>query len=131
ALAGHGRGEGGIVQLLVCAPPPAVRGRARKQARRLRDGRPSSFWPSPLGLVVELARDFVDLFLPGGGPARRGSSAPRPLPVEAWRTRRAKLLEAKASEPLLGASLRLAAFARDRRGARDRLRGLVASFASF
>jgi hypothetical protein len=131
ALAGHAAGDGGIVQLLVCAPPRAVRGRARKQARRLRDGRSGSFWPGPLGLLVEFMRDFMEVFLPGGGPVRHGPTAPRSLPIEGWRTRHAQLLEAKASEPLLAASLRLAAFAADRRGARERLRGLVASFAAF
>jgi hypothetical protein len=40
-------------------------------------------------------------------------------------------LEQKAAQPLLAATVRLVAFASDRRQARQRLRGLVASFACF
>lgn len=131
ALAGQERGEGGVVQLLFSAAPGRLRRRARARARRLLDPRPRSGWPAPLGLLAELASDLLDLFLPGG-PTRTASSRSGSLVrVEGWRRERAQLLQQKASEPLLSVTVRLAAFAPERRQARERLRGLAACFACF
>ena len=130
ALAGEAEGEGGIVQLLLAAAPGRVRRRAWKRARRLLDPRPRSAWPAPLRLLADLAAELLDVLLPGGGPSSPSPSA-RMGAVDGWRRERAQLLQQKAGEPLLSVSVRLAAFAPERTLARERLRGLAASFACF
>lgn len=133
SLGGETNGEGGIVQFLFAAAPRRVRRRALKRARKLLDPRPRSAWLGPMRLLAELATEFLDLFLPGGGSSypRTGGSQVRTVPVAGWRRERAELLQKKASEPLLQATVRLATFAPDRGQARERLRGLAASFSCF
>jgi TraM recognition site of TraD and TraG len=130
ALAGQRADEGAIVQLLLRPAPAKARKRGLTQARKLRQGAPRSLWPTPLRFGAELGGDALDIFVPGSGSS--GSPSARPaLPPDPWSVERAKLLGEKATQQLLAASLRLVAFASDRRRARERLAVLVASFAPF
>lgn len=131
ALAGQSEGEGGIVQLLFAAAPVRVCRRARKRARRLLDPRGRSLLPAPFGLLAEVVVEVLDIFVPGGSTRTAPSSSSAVFRVEDWRRERAQLLEQKASEPLFSVTVRLAAFAAERQLARERLRGLAASFACF
>jgi TraM recognition site of TraD and TraG/Helicase HerA, central domain len=130
ALAGQRANEGAIVQLLLRPASSKARKRALARARKLRHGAPRSLWPAPLRFGAELVEDVLNIFLPGSGSSRSAqanqASAPDP-----WSIERAKLVEEKAMQPLLAASLRLVAFALDRRRARERLAVLVASLAPF
>ena len=67
--------------------------------------------------------------------AARAAPVPRvrelPLVADQWAQEQAKAIEQKTVEPLLSCSVRLAAWADDRRWARARLSGLVGSFAQF
>jgi TraM recognition site of TraD and TraG len=130
ALAGQSANEGAIVQLLVRPAPSKARKRALAQARRLRRGGQRSLWPTPLRFGAELIEDLLDIFVPSS--ASSGSAATKPASApDPWGVERAKLLEEKAAQPLLAASLRLVAFAPDRRRARERLAVLAASLAPF
>jgi hypothetical protein len=130
ALAGQRVNEGAILQLLLRPAPSKARKRALAQARKLRRGGPRSLWPAPMRFGAELVEDVLDIFVPGSGSSRSAPANPA-LPPDPWGVQRAKLLEEKATQPLLVASLRLVAFAPDRRRARERLAVLVASFAPF
>lgn len=129
ALAGQSANEGAIVQLLVRPAPSNARKRALAQARKLRRGGQRSLWPTPLRFAAELIEDVLDIFAPGSGSS--GAPANPASAQDPWGVERAKLLEEKAAQPLLAASLRLVAFAPDRRRARERLAFLAASFAPF
>src|SRR5207247_2555499 len=130
ALAGQGANEGAIVQLLVRPAPSKARKRGLAQARNLRGGGQRSLWPTPLRFGAELIEEVIDIFVPGSGSSGSASANPASAPYP-WGVERAKLLEEKAAQPLLAASLRLVAFALDRRRARERLAVLVASLAPF
>jgi hypothetical protein len=130
ALAGQSANEGAIVQLLVRPAPSKARKRALALARKLRHGGQRSLWPTPLRFGAELVEDVLDIFVPGSGSSRSAPGNPASAP-DPWGIQRAKLLEEKVAQPLLAASLRLVAFAPDRRRARERLAVLVASLAPF
>jgi hypothetical protein len=129
ALRAHEPREGGAVQLVLQAPPRSAANRARGQARRLRAGR--GLQPDVAlrafqvagGLLLEL----IDVFLPGSPPAG-GQQAGR---VDPFSLERAKTIEAKATQPLLAATLRVGAWADGRRRAGGRLGGLLAAFGQF
>ncbi len=129
ALRAHEPGEGGVIQLVLQAPPRSAANRARGQARRLRAGR--GLQP---GLALRALRAFgglllelIDVFLPGSPPAA-GQQVRR---VDPFSLERAKAIEAKAAQPLLAATLRAGAWADDRRRAGGRLGGLLAAFGQF
>jgi hypothetical protein len=128
ALRAHEADEGGVIQLVLQAPPRSAANRARGQAGRLRAGR--GLQPNPAlrllrafgGLLLEL----IDVFLPAPPPA--GEQARR---VDPFSLERAKAIEAKAAQPLLAATLRAGAWADGRRRAGGRLGGLLAAFGQF
>ena len=130
ALAGQRANEGAILQLLLRPAPSKARKRSLAQTRKLRHGGPRSLWPAPLRFGAELVEDVLDIFVPGSRSSRSAPTSPASAP-DPWGVERAKLLEDKATQPLLAASLRLVAFAPDRRRARERLAVLVASLAPF
>jgi len=131
ALRAHESGEGGAIQLVLRAPPRSAANRARWQARRLRRGQGLQSGGLALrallaagGLLLEL----IDVFLPGSPPSAAGQQA---RPVDSFSLERAKAIEAKAAQPLLAATLRVGAWAEDRRRAGGRLGGLLAAFGQF
>jgi hypothetical protein len=132
ALRAQHPGEGGVIQLVLQAPARSAGGRARGEAARLRSGR----GPAPgLGLRIfqvfgSLLGGLVDMFTPGPSSPAGGSTAAARV-VDPFSLERAKAIDRKASEPLLAATLRIAAWARTRRRAGGRLGGLVAAFAQF
>ena len=129
ALRAHEPGEGGVIQLVLQAPPRSAPNRARGQAARLRAGR--GLRP---GLALRALRAFggllvelIDVFLPGSPPPA-GEQARR---VDPFSLERAKAIEAKSAQPLLAATLRAGAWADGRRRAGGRLGGLLAAFGQF
>src|SRR5206468_17459 len=99
-------------------------------ARKLTHGGPRSLWPAPLRFGAAIVEDVLDIFVPGSGSSGSAPASPASAP-DPWGIERAKLLEEKATQPLLAASLRLVAFAPNRRRARERLAVLAASLAPF
>jgi hypothetical protein len=131
ALRAQEPGEGGAIQLVLQAPPRSAANRARGQARRLRSGQGLQSGGLPLRVLLAAGRtllEFIDVFLPGSAPSAAGEQARR---VDPFSLERAKAIEAKASQPLLAATLRVGAWADDRRRAGGRLGGLLAAFGQF
>jgi hypothetical protein len=131
ALRAQQAGEGGVIQLVLQAPPRSASGRARSQAARLRAGRglQPSFGLRALQAGGSLLGELIDLFTPG---------SPHPMSQQATQRRadpfsleRAKAIEAKARQPLLAGTVRIGAWASTRRRAGGRLRGLLAAFGQF
>jgi hypothetical protein len=131
ALKGRSADEGAVVQLLLRPAPSSVRRRSLTRARKLRRGGSRSVLPAPLRFGAEVAGEFVDAVISiGGGPTpQRSTSAP--LPPDRLAVERATLLETKAIEPFMVASLRLVGIAGDRERARARRDFLASSFAPF
>ena len=127
ALRAHEPREGGAIQLVLQAPPRSAANRARGQARRLRAGR--GLQPDvalrALQAAGGLLLEFIDVFLPGSPPAGQQAR------VDPFSLERAKAIEAKATQPLLAATLRVGAWADGRRRAGGRLGGLLAAFGQF
>jgi hypothetical protein len=129
ALRAHRPGEGGVIQLVLQAPPRSAANRARRQALRLRAGR--GLQPGlvlhALGALGGLLLELIDVFLPGTPPTAAGQQTR----VDPFSLERAKAIEAKAAQPLLAATLRVGAWADGRRRAGGRLGGLLAAFGQF
>jgi TraM recognition site of TraD and TraG len=129
ALRAHEPREGGAIQLVLQSPPRSAANRARGQARRLRAGR--GLQPDvalrALQAVGGLLLEFIDVFLPGSPPAGQQAAGR----VDPFSLERAKAIEAKAAQPLLAATLRVGAWAGERRRAGGRLGGLLAAFGQF
>ena len=123
--------EGGIVQLVLQAPPRSASAKARGQAARLRSGRglePSASLRA-LQAVTSLLGEMLDMLTPGSPHPMN-----RPAPTRAadpFSLERARAIDAKASTPLLAATLRVGAWATGRRRARGRLGGLLAAFGQY
>jgi hypothetical protein len=123
--------EGGVVQLVLQAPPGSASAKARSQAARLRSGR--GLQPSvslrALQMVASMLGEVLDLFTP---------SSPHPMSrpalaraADPFSLERARAIDAKAGTPLLAATLRVGAWATDRRRARGRLGGLLAALGQY
>lgn len=123
--------EGGVVQLVLQAPPRSASAKARSQAARLRSGR--GLQPSvslrALQMVASMLGEVLDLFTP---------SSPHPMSrpalaraADPFSLERARAIDAKAGTPLLAATLRVGAWATDRRRARGRLGGLLAALGQY
>jgi hypothetical protein len=124
-------GEGGIVQLVLQAPPRSASAKARGQAGRLRSGR--GLEPSvslrALQAVFAFLGEMLDMFT-SGSP----HPASRPAPTRAadpFALERARAIDAKASIPLLAGTLRVGGWAIGRRRARGRLGGLLAALGQY
>ncbi len=123
--------EGGIVQLVLQAPPRSASAKARGQAARLRSGRglePSASLRA-LQAVTSLLGEMLDMLTPSSPHPMN-----RPAPTRAadpFSLARARAIDAKASTPLLAATLRVGAWATGRRRARGRLGGLLAAFGQY
>lgn len=130
ALRAQASGEGGVVQLVLQAPPRSARAGARRQASRLRSGQglgPGG--PARLvGAVGEFAGGMLDVLTPGSPHpmGRRVSHGADPFSLE-----RARAIEAKSSGALLAGTVRVGAWASNRRRARGRLAGLLAAFGQY
>jgi len=123
--------EGGIIQLVLQAPPRSASAKARGQAARLRSGRglePSASLRA-LQAVASLLGEMLDMFTPGS-PQPMSRLAPTRA-ADPFSLERARAIDAKASTPLLAATLRVGAWARGRRRARGRLGGLLAAFGQY
>lgn len=132
ALRAHQPREGGAIQLLLQAPPRSAANRARGQARRLRGGQGLQSGGLALGALLAAGRlllEFIDIFLPGSPPPAAGQQAAGR--VDPFSLEPAKAIETKAAQPLLAATLRVGAWADDRRRAGGRLGGLLAAFGQF
>jgi hypothetical protein len=124
-------GEGGVVQLVLQAPPRSASAKARSQAARLRSshGLQPSVSLRALGAVASLLGEMLDMFTPGS-PRRVSRPAPA-RSTDPFSLERARAIDAKASTPLLAATLRVGAWARGRRRARGRLGGLLAALGQY
>jgi len=131
ALRAQAAGEGGVIQLVFQAPPRSARARARSQAARLRAGR--GLGPSGgarvLGAVGEALGGVLDVLTPSS-PHPMGHQTAR-AGVDQFSLECARAIEAKASGPLLAATVRVGAWASGRRRARSRLGGLLAAFGQY
>jgi hypothetical protein len=124
-------GEGGVVQLVLQAPGRSVGARARGQAARLRSGRglQSSASLRALDGLGSAVGGVLDALTPGsphpiGRPAATRVADPFAL-------ERARAIDAKASAPMLAATIRAGAWATSRRRARGRLGGVLAGFGQY
>jgi len=122
--------EGGIVQLVLQAPPRSASAKARGQAGRLRSGR--GLEPSAslrvLQAVFSFLGEMLDMFTSSPHPTSR------PAPTRAadpFSLERARAIDAKASTPLLAGTLRVGGWAIGRRRARGRLGGLLAALGQY
>lgn len=131
ALRGLSENEGSAVQLVFSPAARRSRRLARRQAYVLRTGRRSGLWRSLGRFSLELANEGLDLFTPGSSSSPSSPHAYAPAAGDSWAHEQAKAIERKTVEPLLSCSIRLVAWADERRWARARLSGLVASFAQF
>jgi len=131
ALKGLSESEGSAVQLVFSPAARRSRRLARRHAYVLRSGRRGGFWRGVGRFSLELANEGLDLFTPGPASSPTSASTRAPLAVDQWAQEQAKAIEQKTLEPLLSCSIRLAAWADERRWARARLSGLVGSFAQF
>jgi hypothetical protein len=131
ALRAQAAGEGGVIQMVLQATPRSARARARSQAARLRAGR--GLGPSGgarvLGAVGEALGGVLDVLTPSsshpmGRPTARAGADQFSLEC-------ARAIEAKASGPLLAATVRVGAWASGRQRARSRLGGLLAAFGQY
>jgi TraM recognition site of TraD and TraG len=131
ALRAHEAGEGGIVQLVLQAPPRLASARARRQAARLRCGQDlrSSVSLRALDGLGSLLGGIFDAFTADSPHPFRRPAQPRT--VDPFSLERARAIEAKACKPLLAATLRTGAWASGRRQARGRLGGLLAAFGQY
>lgn len=129
AMQGQTAGEGSTVQLTFSAPERRTASIARKTAWALRGGRHGGAWRGLGRFGAELADEMLDLVTPGSSTRRSASTVN--VPSDPWRLEQARAVQQKTGEPLLACSIRLAAWARERRWARARLAGLVASFAQY
>lgn len=134
ALRAQAAREGGVVQLVLQASRRSARRRALGEAARLRSGRGLQSGRSLLVMnaVGTFLGEMVDI-VASSSKSRRGGqrTAPRALPPDPFALERARAIEAKASQPLLAATVRLAAWAPSRRRARERLSGLFATFGQY
>jgi hypothetical protein len=132
ALRAQQAGEGGVIQLILQAPARSAGSRARGQAARLRAGRglqPSLSLRALDGLGSFLG-GMLDVFMSSG--SSRSTGRPTQARVaDPFSLERARAIDAKASAPLLAATLRAGAWAPTRRRAGGRLGGLLAAFGQF
>lgn len=125
-------GEGGLVQLVLQAPPRSASAKARRAAGRLRCGR--GLQPSvslrALGAVASFLGEMLDMFTSSGSarPASRPAQLRTPDPFS---LERARAIDAKASTPLLAATLRVGGWAYGRRRARGLVGGLLAALGQY
>jgi hypothetical protein len=134
ALRAQAASEGGTVQLVLQAPALSVRRRALAQAAALRAGRglQASGAFQALNMVGAFVGGMVEVFKASSARGRHSvRSVPRSSPVDPFSLERARAIEAKASQPLLAATVRIGAWAPVRRRARGRLSGLLAAFGQF
>jgi hypothetical protein len=131
ALKGLSENEGSAVQLVFSPADRRSRRLARRQAYVLRTGRRSGVWRSLGRFSLELANEGLDLFTPGPSSSPGSSQTHAAAVGDSWAQEQATAIERKTVEPLLSCSIRLVAWANERRWARARLSGLVASFAQF
>jgi hypothetical protein len=131
ALRAQAAGEGGVIQLVFQAPIRSARARARTQAARLRAGR--GLGPSGgarvLGAVGEAFGGVLDVLTPSS-PHPMGRQTAR-AGADQFSLECARAIEAKASGPLLAATVRVGAWASGRRRASSRLGGLLAAFGQY
>lgn len=130
ALRGLSENEGSAVQLVFSPAARRSRRLARRDAFVLRTGRRSGVARTLGRFSLELVNDVLDIFTPGPSSSH-GSSAAGVPGSDSWAREQATAIEQKTVEPLLCCSIRLVAWAEQRRWARARLSGLVASFAQF
>lgn len=131
ALRAQQPGEGGVVQLVLQAPPRLASAQARRQAARLRAGRglQSSVSMAALDGAGSLLAGIMDAFTPGSPhPMRQQRTSG---PADPFSLERARAIDAKASAPLLAATLRAGSWASGWRRASGRLAGLVAALTQF
>jgi TraM recognition site of TraD and TraG len=123
--------EGGVVQLVLQAPPRSASAKARGQAARLRSGR--GLEPSvslrALQAVASLLGEMLDMFTPGSPHPMSRPAATRS--ADPFSLERARAIDAKAGTPLLAATLRVGAWAIGRRRACGRLGGLLAALGQY
>jgi hypothetical protein len=124
-------GEGGIVQLVLQAPPRSASAKARRQAGRLRSGRglEQSVSLRALQAVCSFLGEVLDVFTPGS-PHPMSRPAPTRT-ADPFSMERARAIDAKASTPLLAATLRVGGWATRRRRAHGRLGGLLAALGQY
>jgi hypothetical protein len=131
ALRAQEAGEGGVIQLVLQAAPRSAASRARSQSARLRAGRglQSSLGLTALQAFGSLLGELIDLFTPGSPHPMSQKGSQRT--ADPFSLERARAVDAKASAPLLAATLRVGAWAKGRRRAGGRLGGLLAAFGQF
>ena len=131
ALRAQEPGEGGVIQLVLQAPPRAAQRRARGQSARLRSGRglQPSFTLRALEAFASLLGEANDAFTPGSPHPMNQRGAQRG--ADPFSLERARAIDAKAAQPLLAGTLRVGAWAKGRRRTGGRLGGLVAAFGQF
>lgn len=131
ALRAQQDGEGGVVQLVLQAPPRYCRGRARSQAAHLRAGRGLQPNATLRGLqaFASLLLGVIEMFTAGSSHPTGQKTSQRiadPFSLE-----RARAIDSKAARPLLAATLRVGAWADGWRRAGGRMGGLCAAFGQF
>jgi hypothetical protein len=131
ALRAQEAGEGGVIQLTLQAAPRSAASRARSQSTRLRAGRglQPSFGLTALQAFGSLLGELIDLFTPASPHSMNQKGSQRT--ADPFSLERARAIDAKASAPLLAATLRVGAWAEGRRRAGGRLGGLLAAFGQF
>lgn len=131
ALKGLSESEGSVVQIVFSPAARRSRRLARRDAYVLRSGRRSGAFRAVGRFSLELANEVLDLFTPGPSSSHGSSSSHVRAPADSWALEQAAAMEQKTVEPMLSCGIRLVAWADERRWARARLTGLVASFAQF
>jgi len=131
ALRAQQPGEGGVIQLVLQAPPRSASSRARSQATRLRSGRglQPSYGLRALQAVSSLLGEMIDAFTPGSPHPMSQQASHRT--ADPFSLEHSKAIEAKAGQPLLAGTVRIGARAATRRRAGGRLGGLLAAFGQF
>jgi TraM recognition site of TraD and TraG len=131
ALRAQASGEGGVIQLVLQAPPRSARARARSQAARLRAGR--GLGPNGgarvLAAVGEALGGVLDVLTPSS-PHPMGRTTARAT-ADQFSLECARAIETKANGPLLAATVRVGAWASGPQRARNRLGGLSAAFGQY
>jgi hypothetical protein len=132
ALRAQEPGEGGVIQLVLQAPPRSAARRARSQAAQLRSGRGLQLSGALRALngLASFVSEVADEFMPSGRKQRVRQQAPQ-RPVDPYSLERAKAIEVKSGQLLLAGTVRVAARASTRRRAGARLGGLLAAFGQF
>jgi hypothetical protein len=126
ALRAQQPGDGGVVQLVIQAPARMETGRARSEARRLRQGRGTQTSGDLGSIVSGVVNEWRNSGQPHGGHGGRARRPADPAALE-----RAKGIETKLLQPLLSAELRVGTWASSRSRARARLGGVVAAYGQF